>query len=69
MPAKVRRRMTPVKLVVLSFLAVILLGSAVLTLPWCSNEGVWTPFVDCLFTSTSAACVTGLAVVVGERFL
>lgn len=63
MPAKVRRRMTPVKLVVLSFLAVILLGSVVLTLPWCSNEGVWTPFVDCLFTSTSAACVTGLAVV------
>ncbi len=63
MPAKLRRRMTPVKLVVLSFLAVILLGSVVLTLPWCSNEGVLTPFVDCLFTSTSAACVTGLAVV------
>ena len=61
--AKIRRRATPVRLIVLSFLGVILLGSLLLMTPLASAAGVWTPYVDCLFTATSAACVTGLAVV------
>ncbi len=57
------KRISPVRAVVLSFLAVIALGAFALTLPVSSNGGGWTPFVDALFTATSAACVTGLAVV------
>ncbi len=60
---KRRRRVSPVRAVVLSFVAVILAGAALLCLPLSSAGRVWTPFVDALFTATSAACVTGLAVV------
>lgn len=58
-----KRWATPVRLIVLSFLGVICAGSLLLATPLCSSERIWTPFVDCLFTATSAACVTGLAVV------
>jgi len=44
------------------FAAVILLGAAILRLPWCHAPGQ-VSFVDALFTSTSAVCVTGLTVV------
>ena len=60
---RVRRRLTPVQLVVLSFLGIILLGALLLMCPFSSGSGQWTGFVDALFTATSAACVTGLAVV------
>ena len=50
------------QLVVLGFAALILLGALVLTLPICTAEGVRTPFVDALFTSTTSVCVTGLVV-------
>jgi trk system potassium uptake protein TrkH len=45
------------------FAAVILAGATVLVLPISSAEGQWTPFLDALFTATSAVCVTGLVVV------
>jgi len=38
----------------------ILVGGFLLCLPIASRAGVWTPPLDALFTSTSAACVTGL---------
>ena len=41
----------------------ILVGALLLILPASSAEGVWTGFLDALFTSTSAVCVTGLIVV------
>jgi trk system potassium uptake protein len=45
------------------YLGVILLGTAALTHPLCRAEGkAPLTFVDSLFTSTSATCVTGLAV-------
>lgn len=47
----------------LSFLGVILVGTAMLMLPAASVENKVTPLVDALFTSTSATCVTGLTVV------
>ena len=31
-------------------------------LPVSSRDGTVSPFLDCLFTSTSAVCVTGLVV-------
>lgn len=45
-----------------SFAAMILLGTFLLMLPISSSSGQWTPFIDALFTATSASCVTGLAV-------
>ncbi|MFI7280507.1 TrkH family potassium uptake protein [Micromonospora chersina] len=52
----------PVRLVPFGFLAVILLGTGLLMLPWATSESRFTPFVIALFTSTSAVSVTGLAV-------
>lgn len=46
----------------LGYLIVILIGTFVLSLPISSKAGEWTPFIDSLFTSTSATCVTGLVV-------
>ncbi len=46
----------------LSFLLVIFIGTILLMLPAASAQNRITPFVDALFTSTSATCVTGLIV-------
>ena len=48
--------------VLISFLLLILAGTFLLTLPISSADHVNTPFLDCLFTATSASCVTGLIV-------
>lgn len=45
---------------ILAFLAVILIGSFLLSLPCASDSGEWTRYGDALFTSVSATCVTGL---------
>ncbi|MBQ2893633.1 MAG: potassium transporter KtrB [Oscillospiraceae bacterium] len=50
-------------LIMLSFLLAILLGAVLLSLPVSSADGQATPFVDALFTATTATCVTGLVVV------
>ena len=44
------------------FALIILLGAALLALPWASQTGRSIGFFDGLFTSTSAVCVTGLVV-------
>lgn len=44
------------------FAAMIVLGALLLMLPVSSRSGQFTPFVDALFTATSAVCVTGLVV-------
>ncbi|MEM9991495.1 MAG: potassium transporter TrkG, partial [Bacteroidota bacterium] len=56
-----RRLLKPSQLFVLSFLVVIIIGMLLLKLPSATYEGI--SFVDALFTSTSAVCVTGLIVV------
>lgn len=62
-------KLSPGRLVVLGFLFVILLGSLLLWLPVSANEGVTVSYLDALFTSTSAVCVTGLiAVDTAETF-
>jgi potassium uptake TrkH family protein len=45
------------------FVAVISVGTAALLLPWSTQPGRSTTFLDAAFTSTSAVCVTGLTVV------
>ena len=57
-----RRRLNPASKIILSFLAVIAVGTILLSLPISSNSGQWTSIFDSLFTSTSAVCVTGLIV-------
>ena len=49
--------------IVVAFLAVILLGAALLTLPIASRSGTSCGFLTALFTATSSACVTGLVLV------
>ena len=44
----------------LSFLVVILVGSLLLSLPVSSASGDAVPYLDALFTATTATCVTGL---------
>lgn len=55
-------RLSSSQMIILGFAAVILLGAVLLMLPISSKTGTVTPFLDCLFTSTSAVCVTGLVV-------
>jgi Trk-type K+ transport system membrane component len=56
-----RGRINPAQLFVFSFFIIIVMGSFVLMLPKAANSGI--SFIDALFTSTSAVCVTGLVVV------
>ena len=56
------RRFSPARIFVLSFAAVILAGGILLNFPFSAFTG-HLRFVDALFTSTSAVCVTGLVVI------
>lgn len=53
-------KMTPAKMILLTFLGLILVGSFLLCLPISRTDGKWTPYIDALFSSTSSVCVTGL---------
>ncbi len=57
------KRTAPIRLIVISFLLLIALGTALLALPLASASGGFTHPLDALFTATSATCVTGLSVV------
>lgn len=54
---------SPTQVLALGFAALILLGTFLLTLPIATVDGQGASFIDALFTSTSATCVTGFAVV------
>ena len=57
-----KRKLSSFQIILLGFAGVILLGALILTLPISSKSHEWTSFIDALFTSTSAVCVTGLVV-------
>jgi trk system potassium uptake protein TrkH len=57
-----RLRFDPVKALVASFAAVIAAGTWALHQPWAAVPGKQLRWVEALFTSTSATCVTGLIV-------
>lgn len=59
----VKTSLIPSRILVLGFASIILLGALLLTLPLASRNGLSLPFLDALFTATSAVCVTGLVVV------
>lgn len=51
------------QIILLGFLAVILGGAILLSMPFCAADGGFTNFADALFTSTTSVCVTGLVTV------
>ena len=62
----VARHLSPERIFILSFAGVILAGALLLWLPFSADKGP-IPWVDALFTSASAVCVTGLSTInVGE---
>lgn len=56
------KQFTSFQIIIAVFLAVILTGTLLLTLPVSSPTGEWTSVPDSLFTAVSAVCVTGLTV-------
>lgn len=63
------KRQPPGRIIAMGFAAVILLGSALLMLPCSVKDGVTLRYIDALYTSTSAVCVTGLiAADAGDTF-
>lgn len=60
---KSRLSISTTKIIMLGFIAVIFLGSLLLSLPISAADGKPVPYIDALFTSTTATCVTGLVTV------
>ena len=57
------KKQSPGRLIAMGFASVILIGTILLLMPVSVKEGAEVSFIDALFTSTSAVCVTGLIVV------
>ena len=54
------QKSNPAFVMAISFMIIILVGSGLLLMPRCLQAGAHITWVDSLFTSTSAVCVTGL---------
>ena len=71
------KKQPPGRIIALGFIVAIFLGSLLLSLPCSLREGVDLLYIDALYTSASAVCVTGLIAVdahdtftpVGQLFL
>lgn len=61
-PSLIKRvkSIAPIRLIISSFFIIILLGTILLSMPFVTRSGMFTPIPDALFTATSATCVTGL---------
>ena len=59
---KVLKQFSSARIILFGFIIMIFLGASILSLPISSRSGEFTPFIDALFTATSASCVTGLIV-------
>ncbi len=57
---KLRMRISVWQFLSLGYLLVILSGSALLSFPFATSDGTPTSYINALFTSASATCVTGL---------
>lgn len=60
MKYKPKISLSTTQVILLSFFFTILLGSFLLALPISAKDGVAIPYIDALFTATTATCVTGL---------
>jgi len=63
LPELLDKQKNTARLLVYSFLIIIITGCALLMLPGATVDGEGLVLIDALFTSTSAVCVTGLIVV------
>lgn len=63
LPYLLDRQKNTGRLLVYGFLFIIFLGALMLMLPGATQDGEGLSFINALFTSTSAVCVTGLIVV------
>jgi len=59
----INKNLKPSRIIALSFLGIIIIGTILLTLPLSSREGNTTDLLTALFTATSATCVTGITLV------
>ena len=57
---KQRLKLSTTHIILVSFIAAIMIGALLISLPISSADGRATPFIDALFTSTTSTCVTGL---------
>ena len=60
---RIIRNLSSIQIIMFAFLLVIIIGSILLSLPVSSVNGKSVPYVDALFTATTATCVTGLVTV------
>ncbi len=56
-------KLSPARIIALGFAVTILIGSGLLMLPCSIQDGQTVRYIDALYTSTSAVCVTGLIAV------
>ena len=64
-----RKTLSPGRALCLGFLALILAGGLLLTLPAASADGISLGLLKGMFTATSAVCVTGLSLIEAGRDL
>ena len=60
---KIKFSLSTTQIILLSFLVTIIIGSLLLSLPVSSASGTPVPYIDALFTATTATCVTGLVTI------
>ena len=58
-----QRGLSSAQIIPIGFLALILFGTILLSLPFATASGVRAPLLTALFTATTSVCVTGLVVV------
>ena len=57
------RKSNPALMMAVSFMFIIMVGSGMLLMPRCIQQGIHLSWIDSLFTATSAVCVTGLTTI------
>ena len=57
-----KKHISQTQFIAYGFFLIIMTGTLLLMLPVSSRDGQVEPFLNCLFTATSATCVTGLVV-------
>lgn len=59
---KILKQFSSARIILFGFIIMIFFGAIILSMPISSRSREFTPFIDALFTATSASCVTGLIV-------
>ncbi len=55
-------RISTMQIIAVGFVLIILIGALLLSMPAASKDNIRIPFINSIFTATSALCVTGLVV-------